>query len=236
MKPMLIIKTGCTLATIPASRGDFEHWIVDALGPVQTTTVDVTAGETLPAHDAVSGAIVTGSAAMVTERLPWSELSADWLRQAVEVGLPVLGICYGHQLLAHALGGVVDFHPEGREIGTTDIQLCPEADDDPLFTGLPDSFPVHLTHRQSVLEPPPGAVRLALNAFDPYQALRFAPRAWGLQFHPEFAADVMLAYLAGREGDLVEEGFDVEALRLAVRDTPDATSLIRRFAGLVVAL
>lgn len=233
MKPLLIIKTGNTVASIPAACGDFEHWIAEGLAPSPVLTVDVSAGETLPSWDAVAGAVVTGSPAMVTDRLPWSEGTATWLRAAMEQDLlPLLGICYGHQLLAHALGGTVDYHPRGREIGTTEVVLNEPAATDALFLGLPPCFAVHVTHMQSVVTPPQGAVQLAGNAFDPYQGLRFANRAWGLQFHPEFDADIMLAYVREREQDLIAEGFDIAALRAAVRETPEAATLLQRFAAL----
>ena len=234
MKPLLIIKTGSTAASVPAARGALEQGIADGLAPLPVCTVDVSAGETLPSWDSVAGAVVTGSPAMVSDRLPWSERTAAWLRTAMEQDLlPLLGICYGHQLLAHALGGTVDYHPRGREIGTTDIVLYQAAATDALFRDLPQRFAVHVTHMQSVVRLPQGAVRLAGNAFEPYQGLRFAKRAWGLQFHPEFDAGIMLAYVREREQDLIAEGVDIAALRAAVRDTPEAAALLQRFAVLV---
>ena len=60
---------------------------------------------------------------MVSEREPWSERAAEWLREVAQRGIPLLGICYGHQLLAHALGGRVGANPQGREIGTVEVGL-----------------------------------------------------------------------------------------------------------------
>ncbi|WP_251265687.1 glutamine amidotransferase-related protein, partial [Enterobacter hormaechei] len=71
----------------------------------QTVVVDVEHGGALPDPHAFAGVLVTGSAAFVTDHAEWSERSAAWLRQTAHAGLPVFGICYGHQLLAHALGG-----------------------------------------------------------------------------------------------------------------------------------
>ena len=76
---------------------------------------------------------------------------AAWLRDAAHAGVPLFGICYGHQLLAHALGGEVGDNPNGREMGTIDLELHPHAADDPLFAGLPMQFPAQATHLQSVL-------------------------------------------------------------------------------------
>jgi GMP synthase (glutamine-hydrolysing) len=64
----------------------------------------------LPAPDNATIAGDTGSWDMVTERLPWSEMTAAWIREAMAIEMPLFGVCYGHQLMAHALG-VVDYHP-----------------------------------------------------------------------------------------------------------------------------
>ncbi|NIQ10109.1 MAG: glutamine amidotransferase, partial [Gammaproteobacteria bacterium] len=74
------------------------------------------------------------------------------------------------------------------EVGTVEVRLRPEAQDDRLFQTLPARFPVHATHSQSVLALPPGAVHLAENDFDPHHAMRIGSCAWGVQFHPEYSA------------------------------------------------
>jgi GMP synthase (glutamine-hydrolysing) len=122
---MLIIKTGATLPTMAARRGDFEDWILAGLGTDvdRTMVVDVYNGDILPAYCDVCGAVITGSNAMVTDHHDWSERTAAWLRGAVERDIPTLGICYGHQLLAYALGGEVSDNPNGLEVGTVEVHL-----------------------------------------------------------------------------------------------------------------
>src|SRR5690606_28142940 len=135
--------------------------------------------------------------------------------------LPVLGICYGHQLLAYACGGRVDYHPAGREIGTVDVSLTQSSRTDPLLADLPMDFPAHATHSQSVLELPANAVHLARSAHDNHHAFRVGTAAWGLQFHPEFDAAIMKTYIEERAGDLREEGLDVDRLLQQVKETPE---------------
>ncbi|MES2624811.1 MAG: glutamine amidotransferase [Pseudomonadota bacterium] len=238
MKPILIIKAGSTLKSIPRERGDFEDWIMAGMQLPETSfqVCDVVAGEQLPAPEHISAILITGSAAMVTDRLVWSEYSGAYLRGAAEREIPVLGICYGHQLLAHALGGAVDYHPDGREIGTTDVRLTAAVKTDPLFSDLPNEFPVHVTHRQTVTRLPTGAEVLAENDFDSHQAVRFGKTVWGVQFHPEFAADIIQFYLSEREQVLLDEGLDVVELRANVEATPVAGKLLLRFAQLVSQL
>jgi GMP synthase (glutamine-hydrolysing) len=200
------------------------------LHPQQLRIVDVAAGEALPAPREVAGAIITGSAAMVTERSAWSERTAGWIRDAMDAELPLFGVCYGHQLMAHALGGRVDYLPGGREIGTQAIELSAAGAQDPLARRLPASFRAHTTHEQSVIEPPGGAAVLARSARDPHQLLRYGPHALSAQFHPEFNAEVMRAYIRRKHADMRREGSDPQQVFSAVAATPVARWLLRQFS------
>ncbi len=229
----LILQTGHPTATM-RRRGSFAHWIRVAagLGDDDVVVIDVEQGEPLPTREGFAGVIVTGSAAMVTDLLPWSEASAAWLRDAAHAGLPLLGICYGHQLIAHALGGQVGYNPAGREMGTVDIALQPDAAGDPLFAGLPAQFAVQATHLQTVLALPEGARLLATSRQDAACAFRWGQSAWGVQFHPEFSTTHMRGYIRARREALAEEGSDAAAMEHAVRATPRARQLLRRFVAI----
>jgi GMP synthase (glutamine-hydrolysing) len=228
--PFLILETGQPAA--PLRRlGGFPHWIRVAAGLAadEAVVVNVQAGEPLPAREGFAGVLVTGSAAMVTERHPWSEDSAGWLREAAHAGSPLFGICYGHQLLAHALGGEVGDNPAGREMGTIALELHPQAAHDPLFAGLPAQFAAQATHLQSVLRAPDGATVLARSAQDDCHAFRWGQHAWGVQFHPEFSATHMRGYVLARREALAREGRDAATLAGSVRATPLARRVLRRF-------
>ncbi|AVS69235.1 glutamine amidotransferase [Paracidovorax avenae] len=232
-RPILIARTGGTFPSLRERLGDFEDWVQAGLActAAPVLTVDAAQGESMPDPDAVSGVVVTGSHAMVTDRAPWSETLGGWLGRAVAAQTPVLGICYGHQLLAHALGGEVADHPGGWEIGTVEVHTAPDAaGGDALFAGLPGAFGAQVVHRQSVRRLPAGAVRLAGNAFEPHQAFRVGQCAWGVQFHPEFAPDAMRGYIDALSADVRQAGRDPEALRGHVRATPEACGLLERFA------
>jgi GMP synthase (glutamine-hydrolysing) len=237
MGAMLVLKMGSTLPSLKSKKGDFESWIIAGLRLPRTEVevVDVSAGEPLPPADGHRGIVVTGSHTMVTERRDWSERTADWLRENIRADVPLLGICYGHQMLAHALGGEVGDNPTGREFGTVEVTMEESARGDVLFGGLPRIFRVHEGHTQSILRLPPEAVRLASNPWDPHQAARFAPRAWGVQFHPEFDAEIVRVYIRHFEGLLHEEGQDTDRLRMLAEDTPFGGSILSRFAQLCQA-
>ena len=232
----LIVQTGSTLPAVRARHGDFPDWFRRGLG-VPRDAVDVVrahAGERLPAIEPYAAAIVTGSPAMVSERLAWSEATAAWLREAIDAGLPILGVCYGHQLLAHALGGRVDYHANGREVGTVRIERLDSGADDALLDGTPAQFAAHASHQQSVLGLPQGAVVLARSAHDPHHAVRYAPAVWGLQFHPEFSAEIMQGYLRNRPR--ATHG-DCPATCCGLREhapAPIARRLLRRFRTLAM--
>ncbi len=224
MPTVIIIKTGGTMASLKSRRGDFEDWILAGMGieDRQARVVDVAAGQPLPPAANAGGVIITGSHEMVTDRREWSERTASWLAEAASGGTPLLGICYGHQLLAHALGGVVDYNPRGEEMGTTEVTLLSAAFRDPLLDGLPATITVHVSHSQSVIRLPPGAVRLAENAWDANQAFRIGACAWGVQFHPEFDAEIMRAYAAEEK----------RASDVNIVDTPFGGRILKRFASL----
>ena len=229
--PLLLIQTGEAPEAIHARFGGFADWFRKAmrLEPAQMRVARVDAGESLPNPREVAGAVITGSAAMVTERADWSERTAGWIRDAVDAQTPLFGVCYGHQLMAHALGGTVGWLPRGREIGTQTVTRAGKADGG-WMDGLPVSFAAHTTHRQSVLVPPPGAEVLASSELDPNQLLRYAPHAFSAQFHPEFSAAAMRAYIVARTDALREEGLDPVALEADVRETEAARALLERFA------
>ncbi len=216
-------------------RGDFEDWMIEALAICrsQVETVDVSVGEQLPQFHQVSGVVITGSHAMVTEHHDWSEYSAEWIKVAADKQIPTLGICYGHQLIAYALGGSVDYMADGREVGTLPVKLHPSAQEDALLHDLPEQILVQLSHRQAVMELPPDAVLLASSDRVPFEAFRYGDRVWGMQFHPEFSTDVMQAYTKYARSGLESEGFDPDYIYRQITDTPNGLTIMQRFAGLV---
>ncbi len=228
--PLLLVQMGHPPKDIRIAVGEQPQWFRAALGDVGLIRVVCPfEGEPLPAGGTFSGAVITGSWAMVTDHEEWSERTAEWTRDIIQAGIPVLGVCYGHQLMAYALGGVVDYHPNGSEVGQIAVTLNTAAQNDPLLSGLPNTFDTFLSHEQSVLTPPPGAVVLGASSHDPHQIIRYSPTAFSVQFHPEFNAPVMNKIITSRSERVAMKGKDHDALLANVSDTPEARSILQRF-------
>ncbi len=234
MPRLLIVQPGQKLTALDGVAGDFGDWVAQGLGiaPADAPIVRIDLGEPLPVLDGASAVVVTGSAAMVTDAAPWMAPTAAWLRRAHERRIPILGICFGHQLLAWALGGRVAYNPRGVEVGTVEVELSAAACQDPLFGGLSGPLKLHVSHRQSVVELPPGAVHLARSRMEPNHAFVIDGHAWGVQFHPEFTAPVVAGYIEHYRAMLKEQGEDAERLHRSVTDEGPGPYILRRFAAL----
>lgn len=194
---------GLPPANIMASQGTPASWFVQALNiPVEQVLVcNPAANDTLPAANEFDVAIITGSWAMVTDKLDWSELTANWAQQMVNRDKRLLGVCYGHQIMAYAMGGIVDYNPNGREQGTFNISVNEAGSKDELIGFMPKSFKAHLSHAQSVIKAPAGSQVLASNSHDANQIIRYGKNALSMQFHPEFTVNILSACMAGRKAD-----------------------------------
>ncbi|MBA4369096.1 MAG: GMP synthase [Desulfobacterium sp.] len=208
MKRLYIIKAGTTFPATEKQFGDFDQWTAATLGitDVEIDIVDAENGATLPSVQECAGVVITGSHFMVTDNLPWSVKLEEWVLSLLHTGIPLFGICYGHQLLAQAAGGQVGFHPHGEEIGTVEVELLPDCVNDPVFQSLPQSFLVHVTHEQTVLRLPTGAIRLAANTYEPNHAFRLRGWAWGVQFHPEYSTDILRSNIREQKDELEAAG------------------------------
>jgi GMP synthase (glutamine-hydrolysing) len=229
---ILIAVTGDPVAPVVERRGDFVAILKGAIGDAWSgawEAVDVRR-ERPPEVASGTAVIVTGSSASVHTRDPWIVGTEAWLRELFAREVPILGVCFGHQLLGQALGGEVRRHPGGREMSTVEVD---KLGDDPLLAGLGARFRANACHKDTVATLPAGATVLARNAHDPHQCVRFGPRAWGVQFHPEFDADVMRGYLDARRDEMHAEGMDVAALERAAADTPAARRILASFLDAV---
>jgi len=182
-------------------------WLVDAGADLDVRRPYV--GEELPVdltgHDAMvvlGGAMGAGDDAVHA----WLTATKQLVRAAVRDGVPTIGVCLGHQLIAAALGGTVGRAPRGRQVGVYDVGWTAAASTDPLLSGFATPRRALQWNEDLVLEPPPGAVLLAATARGEVQAMRFAPTVWGVQWHPEATPEIVRSWAAHEPGPRADEG------------------------------
>ena len=166
---------------------DGHHW--DA--------VELDAGEPLPPLDGYDGLWVMGGPMDVWEEdaHPWLKEEKAYIKEAVEgKGLPFLGLCLGHQLLAEALGGSVG--PGTPEIGVMEVQMTEEGASGVFLDGLSERFHCLQWHSAEVKAMPPGATCLATSPACAVQAMKWGPRAYSAQFHFEAEEDTVANWAA----------------------------------------
>lgn len=157
------------------------------------------------------------------------EAAVPFARFILEHAVPVFGICFGHQLLGYAMGAKVGYSTAEGKTGTYTLRLTEAGAGDPLMQGLSEDFRTHYGHKDVLLELPPGAEVLAHGGeLCRCAAVRFAPRAYGVQFHPDFSRSDMERMIV-RYSEYAPEGASAQDL---FEDTEDGEQLLRNFAAL----
>ncbi|WP_244928861.1 type 1 glutamine amidotransferase [Nocardioides sp. W7] len=180
------------------------------------------AGDELPATLAGHGGLLVLGGSMGADdegEHAWLGPTKELARTALAGGVPLLGICLGHQLVASALGGVVRRNPGGQQLGLLEVGWTAEAARDELFGPLAEAPAaargVHWNN-DVVTDLPPGATLLATAPAGEVQAVRFGPRAWGVQLHPEVDHLILRRWAADDAGSHAAAGIDQAALLDAV--------------------
>ncbi|MDY5404299.1 MAG: gamma-glutamyl-gamma-aminobutyrate hydrolase family protein [Trueperella sp.] len=166
-----------------------------------------------------AGFIVSGSqygfgdhgAAKTTEQIVTEEVLFAVVEEVLAEDLPFLGLCYGHQAIALALGGTLtaDY---GEELSTISVNLTDDGRADPIFSLLPDSFPAIVGHEDAIGLVPANTAVLASSALCPVQAIRYGDNVYGVQFHPEIDA-VSVGLRLDYYGDVYFAAEEVDRVR-----------------------
>ena len=241
-KIIAIIQTGQPVKSALQKYGDFDAWFIKAMDidRNKTKTFHVYDQLAFPEIEDIAGLIITGSPAMLTQELDWSEKTIHWLKQFLDMDIPVLGVCYGHQQLAKLLGGTVDWNPNGRQMGQVTMDIKPAMRQDSLFSSIlaqslqpnNDSIKFLATHQQAVIDLPKHVTILGSTELDPYHCFRYKSHIWGLQFHPEFTADISKDYIQARTADLVKEGLNPTQMINDIENLDNGKHLLQRFKDL----
>ena len=182
--------------------------------------------------------LISGSYGPVYEDKPWILRLQDYIREAHSRKVWMLGICFGHQALAEALGGKVVPNPRGREMGTVMIHLTSEGKKSPLLKGISSGDPVNISHLTHVTELPESAVRLAFNQMTSVQAFSLG-RSFGYQPHPEFGPVQlcllveMLRNVLIRKERFLDDERHLENFKRSFMETPASKAVLRNFVRMV---
>ena len=235
MKNIYILKTGKTFQTIQNKLGDFDDWIIYHVEKFTKNikVINIFDNEKLPSLNNAEGFIITGSHNMVSDELDWSLKLEKYIRKINLKNIPLLGICYGHQLISKALGGKSNFNKKGIEIGKVKINNRNTSFGDLLFRSFPKQFYAFETHYQSIIKLPANAVILASNHKDKHQAVRFSKYIWGVQFHPEFNQNIMQEYIFNQEKSLNKLGFNINKLLLNVNKCETSNKILSNFIKII---
>ncbi|MDO9578178.1 MAG: glutamine amidotransferase [Candidatus Cloacimonadales bacterium] len=218
----------------PSVSADYDELLINGMQlPRKYFEVfDLPNGDKLPEKDDFAGVMISGSSMMLTDGISWLEDSANWLQKQAERNTPILGICFGHQLLAYAFGGKIKDNPNGIEVGTRRIDFNDKAKNDLLLKDFYPSILAQVSHVQSVVELPKDAVVLASSAQEPSHAFRIGENIWGLQFHPEFNAEIIRKIIVSK-AEAYPEKIAVERLLTEVEETPGSYNILKRFGEII---
>ncbi len=196
-------------------------WVGDWLSSdgVELDVVRPYRDDALPSSlDGAAGLLVLGGSMGANDdaRYPWLTGTKALLRQAVDAGVPALGVCLGHQLLVTACGGVVEPNPGGKQLGVLDVGLTEAAADDALLGGLRAPVRAVQWNDDIAVRLPADAATLAATPDGVPQAVRVGPVAWGVQFHPEVGAELVTEWATKDEERVRAAGGDVRAALRAI--------------------
>jgi len=225
MSKRVLILDGCIYPEFYRPCTDWRALLED----VPSDAVHLPSGEAVAEIDSYSHVIVTGSEASISKPEPWFDAEIAAIRAAFELGKPILGSCFGHQMLAVALSGKEYAAPSPTpELGWAPVAITAR---DELFDGLPNPFWVFVSHFDEVRDPPPPWKVLARSEGCTVQAMRFGERPiWGIQAHPEITPDCGRVLLEGFLDKAPERaGLIRAALAQTPRDDGLALALTRRF-------
>lgn len=231
---ILLILTGNSLDSVRQQFGNFDaHFF--AITNAQHTVYaicDKWPDEAVPDITQFDGIIFSGSAAMVDENKPWMQPATKLILMALEKEIPLLCICFGHQLLGLACQALVGPNPKGRALGSRQVTII--KNDDILLQDKPTKLWVQTSHRDVILSKSPHFEVLATAPHDPFHMIKAGKNAWGVQFHPEWNTNIMQSYLEARRAvfdkEWGENATEKEILDIKVSD--EASRILLRFVDI----
>lgn len=214
---LTIIQTGDVPLALRTQFGPYRHMferMFDQTGQdFVYQTINVADGAPFPDADSLDGVVITGSAAGVYDSLPWLDPLRAFIRQRYQQRTPMLGVCFGHQIMADALGGIVRKSDKGWGLGrhTYGVSQRPG-----FMQRAPEALAVACSHQDQVITPPAEAEVILRSDFTPNAGLSYRNgAALSFQPHPEFDDDYTLALAELRRGSVPDTLVDSAVASLA---------------------
>jgi len=197
LKTIGILQTGKVGGDLGEKYGEFPEMFITLLGEetFDYEIFPVVEGVFPNSPDECDGWIVTGSKHGAYEDHSWIAPLEEFIRQLVASGVPTLGICFGHQIMAQAMGGVVEKHPSGWGIGVQEYK--------DLETGTQARLLAF--HQDQVIIAPKGTETTHTSDFCTYAGLRYSKTCFSLQPHPEHIPEFSHDLLMSRRGTIIPE-------------------------------
>lgn len=220
-----ILETGRPMAPLrgrfPNYPAMFETLIASADDGFAYETVALLDGAPLPDPETLDAVLITGSPAGVYDPEPWMPILMDFIRWCAASTVPQVGICFGHQAMAQALGGQVIKSPKGWGLGRHTYDVT--ARQSWMGEAPPEQFALAVSHQDQVVAPPPGAIVTAASDFCVFAGLAYAQGpAISFQGHPEFSNAFSEALYENRRGSpLTDEQVDTAVASLAAPEDND---------------
>jgi len=234
-KKIFIFKTGSTFPHIKEKWGDFDDFVLreSKLNKDQVKIIDNFESAISFETNKVAGVIITGSHDNVTDDKNWMKNLSDLIRQIYMTNIPMLGICFGHQILAYTFGGKVDYNSKGIETGTISINLNKCVNKDKLLKNFPNVFKGHVSHKQTITLLPENATVLGSSKIESSQIVCFKhDQIWGVQFHPEFNAEITKLYTEAQKDNISKDGEDFDTIYNSITDNNFGNRLFDNFLEL----
>ena len=211
------------LEHLAADFGDYPEMFASAFGEVSDAidwrVFDVTAGEFPTDNESVDGYLISGSRHGAYDDLPWIGELSKCVRKLAAGKKPIVGLCFGHQILGQALGGRVEKSSKGWGLGLRSYQVEQSAD---WMTPSLKEFSIPVCHQDQITQLPPGAVRLASSEHCENFVVQFQTNVIGIQGHPEFATDFLSALVEWRR-DVLPPDVHAQALSSLTRQGQNIT-------------
>ena len=233
-KKLLVVQVRDNPNIAEHDAGSYSRIIGDSIScDIKNVTSDSLHIDHIEDYDAY---IVGGSHYMTHDDFPQKEELYQLIRYAIDTKKPLLGVCFGFQVLAEAAGGTVLHDPTRKEFGSYDITLTPDGQDDPLFKDISKIFVAQEAHESYAPELPPNCIHLGHSENIAIQAFRYGNnKIYGVQFHPELSLENMHERMKMYNSGPVTTFFFHDEVFESIRESRDSEKVITNFIDLVCA-